>query len=232
MKSFIIALAASLAAMFTGLALAHDSTQTLTPATAAISTSQTSAFAGSGGGLSISGAANQQTATTGGTSSGAAGSALFGTVKHASVGISGTAATAGLSGAGNVSIGNASGSAQASGVSTASIVGAGQAHTVTGGPLANVTGNAEAITGTQAASGTNGLAVSGGAAVGTFDASASASQIKAGPFQHVDVQSAATSAGFTTPGVSITVGTGSVLLQTEAAANAFGQARVGSITSN
>lgn len=231
MKHFFISLTASLACMFAGLALAHDSTQSLTPATAAISTSQTSAFAGTGGGISISGAANQQTATTGGTTNGAAGSALLGTVKYANVGISGTAATAGLSGAGNMSVGNASGSAQASGVSTASIVGTGQAHTVTNGPTASVTGNAEAITGTQAASATNGLAVSGGAAIGTFDASANASQIKVGPFQHVDVQSAATSAGFTTPGVSITVGTGTVLLQTEAAANAFGQAHVGSIVS-
>lgn len=231
MKTFLLSSAAVIGCMFAGLALAHDSTQSLTPTTAAVSTSQTSAFAGSGGGLSISGAANQQTATTTGTSSGSAGSALFNTVKYANVAVGGTAATAGLSAAGNVSVGNASGSAQASGVSTASIIGTGQAHTVHNGPTANVSGNAEAITGTQAASGSNGLAVSGGASVGTFDASASASQIKAGPFQHVDVQSAATSAGFTTPGVSITVGTGSVLLQTEAAANAFGQARVGSIVS-
>lgn len=230
-KSFIYSLAASLLCMLTGLALAHDSTQSLTPATAAISTSQTSAFAGTGGGLSISGAANQQTVTTGGASSGAAGTALLGTTKYANVAIEGTAATAGISAAGNLSIGNASGSAQAAGVSTASIVGTGQAHTVTGGPQANVTGNAESITGTGAASGTNGAAISSGAAVGSFNASAAATQIKVGPFQHTDVQSAATSSGVTLPGVSVAFGTGSVQIQTEAAANSFGQARVGSITS-
>lgn len=236
MKKTFLSLAASAlfvaAAMGSGLALAHDSTQSLTPSTAAISTSQTSSFAGTQGGASLSHASNFQTATTGGAMAGAAGSTLFGTTKYATVGIEGSAATAGQSVAGNLSIGNASGTAAASGVSTASIVGVGEAHTVSGGPLANVTGNAESITGTAATSGSNGLGVSSGAAVGSFQASASATQIKVGPFQSTDVQSAATSAGLTLPGVQITLGTGTVQLQNEAAANAFGQARVGSVVSN
>lgn len=211
-------------------AFAHDSTQSLTPATAAIGTSQTSAFAGTGGGLSISAATNRQTATTAGAQGGTAGS-LGHAAKWADVGVSGTAATSGISAAGNLSVGNASGSAQAAGVSTASIVGAGEAHTVHGGPLSTVSGNAEAVTGTAAASGSNGLAVSGSAAVGTFDAQAHASQIKLGPLQHVDVGTSAVASAVTLPSVSLTLGSGTVSIQNEAAANAFGQAKVGATTS-
>lgn len=200
--------------------------------TAAISTSQTSAFAGNGGGLSISGAMNHQSATTASTATGGSTSALFGTVKGASVGISGQAATSGISAAGNLSIGNASGAANASGVSTSSVAATREARTTASAPQATVTGNAETITGTAAASGTNGLAISSGASIAHFEASATATQIKLGPLQHTDVQSAATSAGLTLPGVSITVGTGTVQLQTEAAANAFGQAKVGTVVSN
>jgi hypothetical protein len=220
----------ALAAIFACGAYAHGSSQSLTPATAAISTSQTSAFAGNGGGVSISGAANHQTATTGGTSGGSAGTALFGTTKYANVGVSGIAATSGLSAAGNLSIGNASGAASASGVGMASIVGSGEAHTVANGPQANVSGNAESITGTAAASGSNGLAISGGTSVAAFDAGASARQIKVGPVNHIDVSSHGISTGGTAPTVGVTLGTGTIQLQTEAAANAFGQARVGSIS--
>lgn len=210
-------------------AFAHDSTQSLTPATAAISTSQTSAYVGNGGGLSISGAANHASAGTSGATTGAAGN--LGPLKFAGVEIGGAAASASLSAAGNLSVGNASGAASASGVGSSSIVGTGQAHTVANGPQANVTGNAETITGSTATSGTNGLAISGGASAATFNAGASASQIKAGPFQTVDVDSHAVNTAATTPGVSITLGTGTVQLQTEAASNAFGQARVGSVVS-
>jgi len=226
MKKFFAAVAAFILA---GAALAHGSSQSLTPATAAISTSQVSSYAGNGGGLSISGAANQQSATTSGTTTGLG--VGIGPLKAASVGITGNAATSGGAIAGNLSVGNASGSAQASGVSTASIVGTGEAHTVAGGPQANVTGNAEAIVGTSAASGTNGLAMTGGSAVSGFDAGASASQIKVGPFQQTDVASHGITSALTLPAAQVTLGTGTVQLQTEAAANAFGQAKVGSITS-
>ena len=211
------------------LAHAHGGDGSVTANTAAISTSQTSAYAGNGGGLSISGAYNQQGAATSGAALGTG--VGIGPLKSATTATAGGASSVGLSAAGNLSIGNASGSAAASGVSTSSIVDTSSGHTVTGGPSAIATGNAETITGTGAASGTNGLAISGGSSVASFDSGAAASQIKIGPLQTVDVASHALSGAATTPGVSIHLGTGTVQLQTEAAANAFGQAKVGTIAS-
>ena len=226
MKKALMALAAF---AFASLAAAHDYTVGLTPSTAAISTTSASAYAGTGGGVSLSGAYNQQNAGVDGTKGGAA--VGLGPLKSASVGVAGGATTSGLSAAGNLSVGNASGSAQATGLSQASIVGSGSAWTVNGGPQAVVNGNAEAVTGTSAASGSNGLGVSAGSAVGVFDAAASATQIKVGPFQTADVNSHAVASGVTTPSIQIQVGSGTVSIQNEAAANAFGQAKVGNLVS-
>lgn len=55
---------------FAASAFAHGGDGTTTANTAAISTSQTSAYAGNGGGLSISGAYNQQAAGTTGAALG------------------------------------------------------------------------------------------------------------------------------------------------------------------
>lgn len=208
-----------------GLAHAHGDSQVLTPVVSAISTSQTSAFAGTGGGMSISAATNH---TTAGTTGAAIGSTLNGgnAVKGAAVEIGGTAASSSLSAAAQLSIGHASGAALGTGVGTSSIVGTGEAHTVSGGPQANVTGNAETISGSTAATGTNGLAISGGASLAGFNAGASASQIKVGPFNSVDTDTHAINTATTLPGVSFTMGTGTVQLQTEAAANAWAQAKV------
>lgn len=194
-----------------------------------MSTTQASAYAGTGGGLSLSGAYNQQSAGVDGTKAGTA--IGVGPLKSTSVGIVGGATTSGLSAAGNLSLGNASGSAQASGVSTASIVGSGNGHTVWNGPEVQVSGNAEAVTGTGASTGSNGLGVSGGAAVAGFDAAASATQIKVGPLQTVDVNSHALAGAVTTPSVQVQIGSATVSIQNEAAANAFGHAKVGDISS-
>lgn len=221
--SALVALALS------SVVFAHGASESLTPATSAISRSETSAYAGNGGGLSISAAANKTTASTVGAASSLG--VGIGPLKSASVEIGGAAASSSLSGAGNLSVGNASGGAVASGTGTSSIVGIGEAHTVTNGPKADVSGNAETITASVAKTGTNGLAISGGASASTFNAGASASQIKLGSFEQVSVDSHAVNTAVTTPGLSITLGTGTVQLQTEAASNAAGRAKVGSTVS-
>lgn len=64
-----------------------------------------------------------------------------------------------------------------------------------------------------------------------FDAAASATQIKVGPLQTVDVNSHALAGAVTTPSVQVQIGSATVSIQNEAAANAFGHAKVGDISS-
>lgn len=230
MKKSMISLAVLAICAYAGAALAHGSDSSLTPSVGVQSSVSVSGYAGTGGGISLNHASNTVSAGVGGTNVGAAGA--LGPVRAGSVDISGTAATSSQSTAGNLSLGNASGSAAAAGVGQASIVGSGSFHTTANGPQGTVSGNVEAVTGTSVAAGTNQFGTVGGAAGGAFTASANATQFQLGPFNTANAGTAANVVVGTTPTVQYTVGGASVQIQNEAAGNAAGTAKVGTVASS
>lgn len=227
-KSLISLAAAALLGAASFSAMAHGGSGTVSGQEASsISTTSVSAFAGNGG-SSIQGAHASGSATI---NAGAMGTAVgVGPLKTGTTAVDGSVTTTSTSIGGGLVSGNATGTNAASNLSTGAIKADGNFHTVTNGPTGVVKGNAEGVSGTSVNGSGNSLGIVSGGTASNFASQASASQIKIGNFNTVKTDS--TSVVGATAGKDFTFAAGNTVVNSDfqAAANAYGQAKVGAQT--